>query len=503
MDVGRYKPKQPLTWLDEVAQTVEALWVDRMEEAKAKGQLPKPFTTGDVRVRVADSPFYSRGELKKDPQVLVDAVKHLSESREPLLRKIKRQGQKALLWAPVEVSNEELDFGGAYANDAERMGAAVERAVRRLGRPITVREVKYEIERDFSLQPVGSSSIYQALQYASRETFDAYDGNGRQARITRRIHRVGRVGGDTYYYTADSAEARAFVEFRQLEFRWSEMGVEDELSALGKASIPCVVKGRSLLIRNEAETFLSELDSILKRGGMDSATLSEADQLHVRIEKYMHLACRWIDLSGVNGSNIPTNVESAVPGWTAEELLRVLKPLYPHAQTITSNAKLITLMGNSIRRVLNPDFKVRSSKDPREAAELLFDRTDALIYAAKQWGGSECCLQAMLADSELGLLRDPHFIFPALESKVFEIRLAGVACLAFLWSDEGNERLRGIALNDSDPGVRQSALWAYGFACGEGAREMLVDKAQNDPNNRVREFASQALEADGESWWKM
>jgi hypothetical protein len=57
--------------------------------------------------------------------------------------------------------------------------------------------------------------------------------------------------------------------------------------------------------------------------------------------------------------------------------------------------------------------------------------------------------------------------------------------------------------DDPDPGVQQSALWAYGFAGGEGAHEMLVDKSRNDPNNRVREFASQALEADDGSWWKM
>lgn len=34
-------------------------------------------------------------------------------------------------------------------------------------------------------------------------------------------------------------------------------------------------------------------------------------------------------------------------------------------------------------------------------------------------------------------------------------------------------------------------------------RDLLVDRARNDPNNRVREFASQALEVEDESWWKM
>ena len=57
--------------------------------------------------------------------------------------------------------------------------------------------------------------------------------------------------------------------------------------------------------------------------------------------------------------------------------------------------------------------------------------------------------------------------------------------------------------DDPDPGVRQSALWAYGFAGGEGAREMLVDKSRNDPNYCMRGFANQAPKADDGSWWKM
>lgn len=103
----------------------------------------------------------------------------------------------------------------------------------------------------------------------------------------------------------------------------------------------------------------------------------------------------------------------------------------------------------------------------------------------------------------MGRLRDARFVFPALGAASFESRLAGVACLAFVWSDEGTAKLKRMAQEDPDPGVRQSALWAYGFAGGAGAREMLCYKARNDPNKRVREFASEALDADDGSWWKM
>lgn len=58
----------------------------------------------------------------------------------------------------------------------------------------------------------------------------------------------------------------------------------------------------------------------------------------------------------------------------------------------------------------------------------------------------------------------------------------GIACLAFQWSGDGNELLHHAALNDSESGVRQSALRAYGFAAGEGAEELLREGAEVDPN---------------------
>jgi hypothetical protein len=88
-------------------------------------------------------------------------------------------------------------------------------------------------------------------------------------------------------------------------------------------------------------------------------------------------------------------------------------------------------------------------------------------------GGLECNFQARLASSELGWLRDVRFVFPALCAKEVETRLAAVACLAFLWSEEGNKYLRRMAVEDVEPGVRQSALWAYGFANGIDAAELV------------------------------
>lgn len=149
------------------------------------------------------------------------------------------------------------------------------------------------------------------------------------------------------------------------------------------------------------------------------------------------------------------------------------------------------------------NFADRFSKNINTASEYLYDKTDALLYAAKKWGGYECCSQAMIASNELERLRDVRFVYPALVAGNFNIRFAGVACLAFLRSIKGNKLLLHTAKNDSDAGVRRAALWAYCFAEGEVAQELLNDCASNDPNVNVREFAKKLMENNGVSLWML
>jgi hypothetical protein len=66
--------------------------------------------------------------------------------------------------------------------------------------------------------------------------------------------------------------------------------------------------------------------------------------------------------------------------------------------------------------------------------------------------------------------------------------------------------LRRVVLNDSEPGLRQSALWAYGFAGGEGAEELLRQRAEADQDERTRDFFREAvacLMANNGLWWKV
>ncbi|HEX8000858.1 MAG TPA: hypothetical protein VF528_20925 [Pyrinomonadaceae bacterium] len=499
MDEEKYKPSTPLTWLEEVAHAVSDLWNERAKNAAAEKRRPRPMSTGEIRAHLTTIQFqFSPNPSRDQSQLIVDAVKNLSNTSNPVLRKIKRQGEKALLWVPIGIKNEELDLGGAYASDTERIGEAVKRATERLGRPVSVRDTKEEFEIDDALRPAGTSDLFNILADLSKETVCAGSGKDRQERVTRRIFRVGRVGGETYYCVDNLPEAQAYIKFRQLESRWETLKADEQLDSLETVSLPSVAVGRAMLITREVEQISIELNDLRQVKRIDSTTHCAAKELYECVCGIAETALQRLDshVKGLKG--LPTTVSTAVPVWTAQELLEFIKPLYPYAQKITSIAKFITLMGNDIRRVPNPDFLNRFGDDPFTAAEFLYDRTDALIYSAKKWGGNECSLQAMLAENELGWLRDPRFVFPALVSNNFETRLTGVSCLAFLQSKEGSKILRHIAVNDQYPGIRQSALWAYGFAAGDRANAFISRVMKNDHEARVRAFAKEMLET--ESW---
>jgi hypothetical protein len=236
---------------------------------------------------------------------------------------------------------------------------------------------------------------------------------------------------------------------------------------------------------------------------MEDATREEAKKLRTFVTKADEEAAEMLSSYSAYARLVAAEISTEIPRWTAEELLPVISPLYPSTRKPGSHLKLVTHLSRYIRRFPNPDFESRFSKDAHTATEFFFDRTDALLFMAKKWGGCECRLQSNLASYALGWLRDPRFIFPALESEDFNERLTAVSCLAFLWSDEGNEVLRRIATDDQDYGVRQSALWAYGFATGSEGISFIKSRAHEDSDARVREFAENMLQAmtnDGLLW---
>lgn len=199
---------------------------------------------------------------------------------------------------------------------------------------------------------------------------------------------------------------------------------------------------------------------------------------------------------------LPSLVETEVDGWTADDLLHVVQRFYPSARDLTGNRSIQALIGEAIRKFPNPSFTVVSDKNPELAAQYLYDPVDAKFHIAKKWGGMECCLQATMASNELGLLRDERFIIPALRDEDYERRLVAIACLAFVSPKAGTLHLRHIAANDVEVGVRQSALWAYGFAGGVKAMEFIQERMRFDEDARVRQFAEEILSTVQDSWFE-
>lgn len=501
LDPKLYMLTGPLTWLDAVAHAFNGVWTDHRKQAEAENRRPRPVSTGEVRARLvaASNPHPKSSE----PYQIINALQGLSKmsrGQSPLLRKIHRRNQKAILWAPADVAEEALDIGDAYTSDSERVGAAVERAVKQLGRPVTLNDVKDEVEMDPALRPASSESLFKLLSDASKENIG--NGEERKPRVIRRVYRVGKVGNEAYYYHSGEGidEARSYVEFKHIESQWSAMCPAERLTGLGRRLIHSVAVGEAMLIVVEAGHIREKLDGLLTKP-LDGATRDEAEDLRERVSEIMSEAGGRLNTLNHPSASLPEAVRIETPGWTAEELLPILQPLYPLMRETPNSVILIARLWKSVRRIPNPEFRSRFSKSPRHAAEYLFDRADALLYAGKRWGGRECSFQARTASAELGRLRDVRFILPALQAEDIRVRLAAVACLAFLWSAEVNERLRQVATGDREPGVRKSALWAYGFAGGEGARELARQRMSNDSNAYVREFAGKAAQATDTDWW--
>lgn len=495
LDPKDFTSLQPLTWLEQVAQAFNELWKQEMTAAMTAGCLPKPITTGAVRARLLASPEPHKN--MKESQPIVSAMISLSQSRNPLVRKIKRNGERASLWAPINVPNDDLDVTDAYASDSERVVEAVRRATERLGTPVSIRDVKSEIGLDSALQPTNSATLHSLLSDISRSRSD-------KDRRKKCFYRVGTIDGRTYYCfsSKDVPGGRFYVRFHQIRSIWLKSSAASHSSSIETWEASSILIGRALLMQDEARTAATRLAKLLVDKHGNSQARTEAEELLATATAIDNRVEGWLNENKSQRSKCPPEVSKTFPTLTTSRLKEILAPLYPRAQASDNINQLVSLLAPAIRRVPNPRFKYRFSTEPKHAAEHLFDRADALIYAAKKWGGRECCFQGMIAGSQLGYLRDVRFVLPVLNaSEQFEKRLIGVACLAFLQTSEAADCLKRVAIQDESAAVRQAALWACGFSNVDGLAELIQQLRSNDPNTQVRIFAKSVINAKRASWW--
>lgn len=499
LSIENYSPAKSLTWLEFVMSIFNDVWKQHNNDALLNGQLPLPVTTGEIRTKIAESGEFSHKLV--DPKILVGAMQQLANSGNPSIRKIRRPNQKAVLWLPVETVKTDAELGIAYAHDTERVGEAVRRASVRLGRPVNLMEIEEEFKIDPSLEPASASKYHRLLADVSKVRAGSGKGEERRSRVNRRLYRVGNIDGHAYFYPEDSPGAAGFVSFRKMELLWERLCFEEQSNEIGCCRLPSVVAGRLKLLSYNLTGILDKLTGLcaLERilGVSDSKVKQFVGNVQSALREISYAAC-----NELNRSVLPPEVENRIDGWTAEELLNVIQPFYPSARKLAKRKNIQALIGETIVKFRNPHFTVNTDKNPRCAAQFLYDVADAKIRIAKKWGGTECALQATMAANELGLLRDYRFVLPGLKSGDYENRLTAVACLAFIPSETGNDYLKNIAVNDVDPGVRGSALWAYGFAGGRYAMKFVRERMLHDTDSRVQKFAEEILFNCQDSWFE-
>lgn len=466
MNADLYQPQLPLTWLQEVERAFHEIWTKRLQDAIDDDRLPRPIGTSEVRARLVAAP--EPHPNLQDLRLLPNALLQLSKSKRPTIRKVVRSGQWASLWAPFGVSDHDLDIAGGFATNAERIHEATRRAVERHKRPVTIKDMAAEIEMDNSLRPDGTVHIRVMASDAAKTFLTAKKGVHRR-RANRAVQYVGRVDGKAHYVgNTDKEEGTLYISFLQIENWWVGIRAEEQLSELNSCKLPSVALGRAMHIEAEAEALAGTLKTLLRSVRLDAAARQAAAALYESVSDVLESTRLWLSMREPDGLELPEQVSLAVPGLTADELLLMVEPLYPKAKEIAQAHRLVTLLDGDIRRVPNLNHISRFDADPKKAAEYLFDRADTLMFLAKQWGGMEARFQANVAMAELGMLRDPCFVLPALKSEDFDQRLVAIACLAFLpVTPNVSAALEQTVATDKEPGVRAGAAWAHRLVMSE------------------------------------
>lgn len=501
-DPADYPIPLPITWLEEVLAVVRELW----DERTAAGIRPRPVSTRDITIRVQEMTSYA--DKKTDPRAVPNALQELSRGSDPALRQVRiRERPQAALWVPVGVENRDLELATAFTTDEARAAEALRRTLERVGTPAaSAAHVQQAIRGDPELELQRSQSVARVLWDASREAID--DGSGGSVpRIRQVIYRAGTAAGRAYYTAVDPdqgrderqrrvREAGAYVDLLCAHAEWDTLNAEVERIALLGAALPTVRMGRTQRLM-EGLTHLEMEIGHAVAGGLPDAWMAEARELRrlsASIRERMQATASRAD-------DEPFGNEAVSPGrgLSAADLLELLLPFDESLERFrTRPSRLVPLLERRIERVPNP----HAAPGP-DVPDFLFDEFSSLLFLAEH-GGPECMLQSTLAARELGPLRDPRFVRPGLCSPEAAHRLRAVACLAFLKDTESAPAIEELAQQDSDPGVRRSALWTFGVLAAHLPAALAEQLARADDDHRVRRFAAAAAAAkETTEWWRL
>jgi hypothetical protein len=485
-----YKPKDPVTWRDTIEKVFGEVWA--AEEAAAKGAGRRRRGIAGDRIREAAADAWDATDPRFRPKDFRSTLIGLTEGVNPAFRIVHRAGKWKKLFAPIDVPDSDLDLTESFATDAERMVIAVERGWDRYRHPVVEGEVQKEIDADAALTLESGKRASVHLN-AWRPGFEF------QSWVSRQFFRVGRIGKHACYApVAHREEALAWCAEKEARRKWDE--VQRDMAASSGQIISSVALGRYLLNQAAAQTFLGHLRATASDDRFDAGLREDASELIARITTFLP-TMRRPAVDCTIESLLPTVAEEVEIGWAWPTLTENVGHLNPN---IAKHTRLSGLAGSryaSIKRIPNPQYKRRCDPIAEQAASFLFEQTDALLHSAIRSPGVECRIHAGIAKKELGRFRDERFVFPAMKSADYKVRLAAISCLAFLRADGADAVLLDAAITDPDSAVRRAALWAYGFIGAADADQLAASVADSDADQGVRRFAQSLLNRDRKGWW--
>jgi hypothetical protein len=491
-DVTKLTPTVPPTLNEVVAATFAQIWEEHIEQARRIGGLPVPIAGKEVTERVG-----RKSPATKLPSIRM-ALKALTRGHHHQVRRVGTGEGCRTRWAPADVPDTDLDLSDTQAaacrSDPARIELLIRRATGRHGVPaVSSRQLNNELHRDvgFRLQ---APSLADAITIACPRPERSY------TLKNPLVLRAGVVGDVPYYcLPAAAANAALYLEWLQADHAWTQFDWKGLIQAAGRCQLPAYAAAHLALLPGGIQEVRATVSRVLEQDAL-------GEQLHgamrARLQELDNLVLARPGLfqrHHDSGPEKPTPTGKTPPRWTPEEFARTFQMLT--GRPPTGQEALHPL----IRRVPNPAYRSTGVRGRKHSVQWHLDRTSALLFLAERFGGRVCRVLAELARNELASVRDPQPAIVSLGSEEPDHRLAAVACLAFLWGTRSAHHLLTTIEVEPEPGVREAALWAYGFAgSSTAADEVLRRHAASDPSPQVRQFAALALEAparESTRWW--
>lgn len=495
-DGTSWRPTEPVTWLDYVVDGM-----DRMLAAADRDT----FTARELRAFLAEDIVARRAANRPTPVGLLGALRFratlsaLASSSDPVVAPV--SGRLAV-WRRLTLSaGSGIETASPqYATDTDRIMEAARRVTVETGRPVvTVHDIRQALDADPSLTLSNGKELHAALTDLAKERIAV--GTGRSAaRRVQRVRRVGVMDGNTAYWVATGTDddarwhaAQQFVASHGVFEAVTGGAFIERIARLKTVVSPVIATGR-------ARHILRELTDLQARVQALPATIPGRAEYAAQLEQHTAAVRGWLKFRSAQVPGMPSDIHLGAPGLTANALRDLFAPVNTRTAAMHGTKTIVPHYSRLVRRFPNPQFKGRLSGDPATAALFLFDRVDAIGYAARQWGGAKCQLHALWAVEELGELRDARYALVALASESSAVRQRVIGTLALLAPPDAADTLLHHLRNDIDAGVRECALWALGLVMGEAATAVLTEVVTHDPDANVRRTARAYLTL-GDSWW--